>query len=99
MLIYVMVAMPLSPIINVKEIKMTNTVIIRVLKVAMCFGLSLLLLGHYLISYAHLPERWGINGIIVCTACIAFGLILSLPTKIYLTILLMANEQENSNQK
>jgi len=78
---------------------MTNTVIIRVLKLAMCLGLSLLLLGHYLISYAHLPEQWGINGIIVCTVCIAFGIILSLPTKIYLTILLMANEQDNFSQK
>lgn len=71
-----------------------NKQLIRILQGAMILGISLILLGHYLISYAHLPERWGIKGIILCTMCIAFGIVLSLPTKIYLTILLMAHEKE-----
>jgi hypothetical protein len=35
----------------------------------------------------------GVTGIIISAACIAFGLIFSLPTKMYLTFLLMKREQ------
>ncbi len=66
---------------------------IRLLQLIMVAGLSLILLGHYLISYVHLPEKWGVKGIIVSAMCIAIGIIMSLPTKIYLTILLMQREK------
>jgi hypothetical protein len=36
----------------------------------------------------------GVNGIILIGLCCALGLILSLPTKIYLTLLLMKREAE-----
>ena len=55
--------------------------------------IGLILLGHYLLSVLAINETMGVNGIIIIAVCIALGLIMSLPTKIYLTILLMQNEQ------
>jgi hypothetical protein len=71
----------------------SETAQIRLLKVSIVIGISLLLLGHYLLSYADLPASMGVTGIIISAACIAFGLIFSLPTKMYLTFLLMKREQ------
>lgn len=71
---------------------MQHKKLIRNLKIIIVLGLSLLLLGHYFISYAKLPETMGVKGMIISAGCIALGLILSLPTKIYLTILLMQRE-------
>lgn len=76
---------------------MTEKTTLRLLKIAMCLGLSLILFGHYLISYVRLPESHGVTGIIICALCIAVGIILSLPTKIYLTLLLMRKEQMASS--
>lgn len=67
--------------------------LIRTLKIIMLCGLALLLLGHYLWSGLQLQQTMGISGIILIGLCCALGLILSLPTKIYLTILLMQREQ------
>jgi len=66
----------------------------RLLKVIMLLGISLILLGHYLISYLNFDETHGVTGIIISASCIALGLILSLPTKIYLTLVFMKNESE-----
>lgn len=74
---------------------MNNKKKIRLLQVVMCLGVSLILLGHYFISYANLPEKMGVSGIIISAMCVAFGIIFSLPTKIYLTILLMRNESND----
>lgn len=68
--------------------------LIRILKIIMLCGLALLLLGHYLWSGLQLQHTMGIPGIILIGLCCALGLILSLPTKIYLTILLMQREQQ-----
>jgi len=38
----------------------------------------------------------GVTGIIISAMCIAFGLVFSLPTKMYLTFILMKMEAENS---
>lgn len=67
---------------------------IKWLKVAIVIGLSLLGTGHYLLEYANLPETMGVNGMIISASCIAFGLVFSLPTKMYLTFLLMKREAE-----
>ncbi len=72
---------------------MSETAQIRLLKVCIVIGISLLLLGHYLLSYADLPASMGVAGIIISAACIAFGFIFSLPTKMYLTFLLMKRGQ------
>jgi hypothetical protein len=62
------------------------------LKLLMLTGIALILFGHYLWVGLQLPERMGVPGIIIVAGCCAFGLILSLPTKIYLTLLLMQRE-------
>lgn len=72
---------------------MSEATQIRLMKVFIFIGLSLFALGHYLISYADLPNTMGVTGILICAACIAFGLIFSLPTKMYLTFLLVKREQ------
>ncbi|MGJ8682445.1 hypothetical protein [Paraglaciecola sp.] len=71
---------------------------ILIMKVFIGIGLCLLLLGHYFIEYADLPAKMGVNGIIICAVCIAFGLIFSLPTKMYLTFLLVRREQRKKKQ-
>ena len=65
---------------------------IKVLKICIAIGLCLLLLGHYLISYAKIPESMGVSGMVISAGCIALGLIFSLPTKMYLTFLLVTRE-------
>lgn len=62
------------------------------LKMLMLTGIALILFGHYLWVGLQLPERMGVPGIIIVAGCCALGLILSLPTKIYLTLLLMQRE-------
>lgn len=68
--------------------------LIRWLKTSIVIGLCLLLTGIYLHMYSDYMESLGVTGIIISAAFIAFGLIFSLPTKIYLTFLLMKREQE-----
>ncbi|MCG7532816.1 hypothetical protein MHM98_15905 [Psychrobium sp. MM17-31] len=72
---------------------------IRLLQIIMLIGICLILLGHYFISYANLPETMGVKGIIISAMCIALGIIFSLPTKIYLTILLMRREKPVKDEK
>lgn len=67
------------------------------LKLVMMTGFGLLLFGHYLWVGLKLPETMGVPGIIIVAGCCAFGLILSLPTKIYLTLLLMQRESAAQN--
>ena len=64
------------------------------LKLVMAVGISLILIGHYLWVIEKLPETMGVPGILWVAGCCALGLILSLPTKIYLTLLLMQHESE-----
>ncbi|WP_333797152.1 hypothetical protein [Rheinheimera sp.] len=64
------------------------------LKLVMLSGITLIIFGHYLWLGAKLPETMGVQGIIIVALCCALGLILSLPTKIYLTLLLMQYENE-----
>jgi len=75
---------------------MRDQTLIRMLKIIMFCGLGLLVLGHYLWSGLQLQQTMGVPGIILIGLCCALGLILSLPTKIYLTILLMKNEEVSS---
>lgn len=73
---------------------MSNTQQIRFLKIIMLVGFVIFLFGHFLWLFADLPAKMGVHGIIIVAACCALGLILSLPTKIYLTMLLMQWEDE-----
>lgn len=73
--------------------------LIRVLKICIVIGLCLFLLGHYFLSYLHLPEKMGVAGMAISAACIAFGLIFSLPTKMYLTFLLVTRENRAAQKQ
>lgn len=75
---------------------MTERQILRLLKIVMLCGIALLVLGHYLWSGLKIQESMGVQGIILIGLCCALGLILSLPTKIYLTILLMKRESDKN---
>jgi len=73
---------------------MRDQTTIRLLKIVMFCGISLIIFGHYLWVGLKIHESMGVQGIVIIAACCAFGLILSLPTKIYLTLLLMKREAE-----
>ena len=74
---------------------MKEETLIKLLKIAITIGLCLLLLGIYFHMFSETMQNLGVTGIIISAACIAVGFIFSLPTKIYLTILLMKREAEN----
>ena len=81
---------------------MSEQRLIILLKTSIFIGLSLILLGIYLHSFSDYMESLGVTGIIISAMCIAFGLIFSLPTKMYLTFLLVKREtdqQAESNSK
>lgn len=68
---------------------MTEQKIITVLKVFIVLGICLIATGHYLLVSDLFDEQNSIHGIIISAAFIAIGVLFSLPTKIYLTIVLM----------
>ena len=72
---------------------MSQTMIIRLLKTSIVLGLCLIVTGHTLIVSNYFTVEHDIKGIIIAAACIAVGVLLSLPTKIYLTVLLMEAEK------
>lgn len=78
---------------------MRDQTTIRLLKIVMFCGISLIIFGHYLWVGLKIHESMGVQGIVIIAACCAFGLILSLPTKMYLTFLLMKHEAEQDELK
>ncbi|MDG1751094.1 MAG: hypothetical protein P8I03_05450 [Thalassotalea sp.] len=77
---------------------MSEEKLITLLKTSIFIGLCLLLLGIYLHNYSDYMVSLGVKGIVISAACIAFGLIFSLPTKMYLTFLLMKREAEQQKK-
>jgi hypothetical protein len=73
---------------------MSDKKLILLLKISICIGLCLLILGIYLNSYSDYIDSLGVTGIIISAVCIGFGLVFSLPTKMYLTFLLVKRETE-----
>ena len=73
--------------------------LIRLLKLSIILGFTLVALGYYLISYVNLPEKMGITGIIICAVFFAFGLLLLIPAKVYLTMRWMRAEKKDNMQK
>lgn len=71
--------------------------LITLLKASIVIGVCLLLLGIYLHNYSDYMESLGVTGIIISALCIALGLIFSLPTKMYLTFILVTRESESSD--
>jgi len=77
---------------------MSDVAIIRLLKIIMSIGISLILLGIYFHMYSETIENMGVTGIIISACTVAIGMIMSLPTKMFLTFLLVKREQEQNKQ-
>ncbi|MFQ3231966.1 MAG: type III secretory pathway component EscU [Reinekea sp.] len=78
---------------------MKDDQIIKLLKVVMAVGILLLLTGIYLHMYEPRIEAMGVTGILISSGCVAFGMILSLPTKMFITFLLVKREADMAKQK
>lgn len=77
---------------------MTEQAVIRTLKIFIVLGICLILLGHFLLASNYFTDEHGISGIMISAACIAIGVLFSLPTKIYLTIVLMKMEADQKHE-
>jgi hypothetical protein len=73
---------------------MSEQKLITLLKISIGIGLCLLMLGIYLHNFSEYIESLGVTGIIISAVCIAFGLVFSLPTKMYLTFILVKRETD-----
>ena len=73
---------------------MTDDKLILILKTCITVGVCLILLGIYLHNFSDMIEAMGVIGIIISAMCVAFGMTLSLPTKMYLTFILVTRETE-----
>ncbi len=71
---------------------MSEQRLMLLLKISIGIGLCLISLGIYFHMFSEYMESLGVTGIIISALCIALGLIFSLPTKMYLTFLLMKRE-------
>ncbi|QQX81316.1 hypothetical protein JK628_05470 [Shewanella sp. KX20019] len=78
---------------------MTDAKLILILKTCISIGLLLILLGIYLHNFSESIEAMGVTGIIISAMCIALGMVLSLPTKMYLTFILVRRESEVNKSK
>lgn len=78
---------------------MSEKALKRLLKIVIVVGLCLIGLGYYLIHVVNLSETMGVTGMIIGGSCYAFGMVLSLPTKIYLTLIWIRAEQEKKKQE
>ncbi|MDG6095856.1 hypothetical protein EXU34_00135 [Alteromonas sp. ZYF713] len=73
---------------------MTDQKLILLLKIIMSIGISLILAGVYCHMYSETIEQMGVTGIVISACLVAIGMILSLPTKMYLTFILVKREEE-----
>ena len=73
---------------------MTDQKLILLLKIIMSLGISLILAGVYCHMYSETIEQMGVTGIVISACLVAIGMILSLPTKMYLTFILVKREED-----
>ena len=73
--------------------------LLTILKLVILCGILLIVAGHSLLVVDSFRDYFGVYSFMIGAICIALGLIISLPTKIYLTILLMQNEGQQSKFK
>lgn len=69
--------------------------LIKILKIVMLCGVCLILLGVYCHLFNETIEHMGVTGILISACLVAVGMIMSLPTKMFLTFLLVKREQEH----
>jgi hypothetical protein len=74
---------------------MSDKKLILLLKIVMAIGFILILLGVYFHLFNQTIKEMGVNGIIISAACVAVGMALSLPTKMFLTFILVKREQDH----
>lgn len=77
---------------------MKDAKLLLILKVVMSIGIMLILLGIYLHIFNQTIEEMGVNGIIISACCVALGMIMSLPTKMYLTFIWVNHEAEEQQR-
>lgn len=77
---------------------MTNQKVIRLLKILMVIGFTLIILGAYL-QFSDYTKAMGVKGILLSAGCIAVGMALSLPTKMYLTFVFMNRENDKAKRE
>ena len=78
---------------------MSDRRLMLLLKISIGIGLCLLLLGIYFHLHSDYMASLGVTGILISATCFAFGMVFSLPTKLYLTFLLMKREAEQRAKK
>ncbi|WP_299568606.1 hypothetical protein [uncultured Shewanella sp.] len=74
---------------------MTDSALILLLKTCIFIGICLILTGIYLHNFNEAVEAMGVQGIVISAMCVAFGMALSLPTKMYLTFILVKRESDS----
>lgn len=74
---------------------MSDKKIIRLLKIVMSIGISLILIGVYFHMFNETIENMGVTGIVISACFVAIGMIMSLPTKMFLTFVLVKREQQH----
>ncbi|WP_299808048.1 hypothetical protein [uncultured Shewanella sp.] len=75
---------------------MTDQKLILLLKTCITIGICLIVTGIYLHNFNETVEAMGVTGIVISAMCVAFGMVLSLPTKMYLTFILVKHEANNN---
>lgn len=73
---------------------MNNQQLITLLKIIMSVGVLLILAGVYCHNFSETIEQMGVTGIVISACLVAVGMAMSLPTKMYLTFILVKHEQE-----
>jgi len=73
---------------------MNNKSLLLLLKVIMCIGIAFILIGVYLHNFSKTMEALGVTGIIISAAFVALGMIMSIPTKMYLTFIWVKHEAD-----
>ncbi|WP_100642857.1 hypothetical protein [Alteromonas facilis] len=76
---------------------MNDATLLKVLKTIMAIGICLILLGVYFHNFSETIESMGITGIIISAVCVAVGMAMSLPTKMYLTFIWVKHESEQQS--
>ena len=76
---------------------MTDKKVLRLLKTLMAIGFSLIVFGAYL-SFSGYTKNMGVHGILLSAGCIAVGMAMSLPTKMYLTFVFMNRENDKTKR-
>ncbi|BBO27201.1 hypothetical protein AltI4_15890 [Alteromonas sp. I4] len=73
---------------------MSDQKLVLLLKIIMSLGICLILAGVYCHMYSDTIEAMGVTGIVISACLVAVGMIMSLPTKMYLTFMLVKREAD-----